>query len=267
MTTTSLIIDLCWLAWALYWVAMAFATKRTIERRGFFGYRLVALAVVIASILAGKLVHVSPHAQLWPASLALGVVSDCLKPDRVEQRNGERRQLSRSQLIRREPFDRDRLLAVRAWIAVEHVGIEHRRDVADKVAVGVGEAKLRPAHHRADAVDLQHHAGLLRRLTNSCLERRLVRLDRPADRLPLTGLRLAHQQQPPLLIPGEHRNRRQQQQLVADLFAQMTQIRRDAHCSERTSCGPRVNAKHVSLATNSRNVSILSDLREALSVK
>jgi protein-S-isoprenylcysteine O-methyltransferase Ste14 len=78
MTTTSLIIELCWLAWVLYWVAMAFATKRTIERHGFFGYRLVAVVVVIASILLGKLVRVSPHAQLWPASLALGIASDCI---------------------------------------------------------------------------------------------------------------------------------------------------------------------------------------------
>jgi hypothetical protein len=29
---TWIFIELCWAAWALYWLVMAFATKRTVER-------------------------------------------------------------------------------------------------------------------------------------------------------------------------------------------------------------------------------------------
>jgi len=43
MTATWIFIECCWVAWLAYWLIMAFATKRTIERRGFIGYRVVAL--------------------------------------------------------------------------------------------------------------------------------------------------------------------------------------------------------------------------------
>ncbi len=75
---TWLFIQLCWIAWLLYWVAMAFATKRTVERRGFFGYRVVSLIIVLGAIAIGHAVSVSPQSHLWQTTLALGVVSDCL---------------------------------------------------------------------------------------------------------------------------------------------------------------------------------------------
>jgi protein-S-isoprenylcysteine O-methyltransferase Ste14 len=75
---TWLFIECCWIAWAVYWLAMAFATKRTIERSGFIGYRLVALILVIGSVTAGRLLQVSTQSHLWQTTLALGVVSDCI---------------------------------------------------------------------------------------------------------------------------------------------------------------------------------------------
>ncbi|MHB8242096.1 MAG: methyltransferase family protein [Solirubrobacteraceae bacterium] len=75
---TRLFIDLCWAAWALYWLVMAFSTKRTVERRGFFGYRLVALACFAASFVVERLLHVSPQAHLWHTGLVLGVATDCI---------------------------------------------------------------------------------------------------------------------------------------------------------------------------------------------
>jgi protein-S-isoprenylcysteine O-methyltransferase Ste14 len=71
-----LVIAALWIVWAVYWVFMAFATKHTVERGGFFGYRLVAIAIVIACIAAGRLLHVSARSQLWHTSLALGIASD-----------------------------------------------------------------------------------------------------------------------------------------------------------------------------------------------
>jgi protein-S-isoprenylcysteine O-methyltransferase Ste14 len=75
---TSDFILVCWGAWATYWVVMAFATKQTVERGGFIGYRLVALAMVGLLFGAGALLHVSAHAYLWHPGLPLGVACDCL---------------------------------------------------------------------------------------------------------------------------------------------------------------------------------------------
>lgn len=76
--TTWIFIECCWIAWVVYWAIMAFATKRTIERRGFIGYRLVALIPVVGWVAAARLLHVSSQSQLWQRSLAFGVVSDCI---------------------------------------------------------------------------------------------------------------------------------------------------------------------------------------------
>jgi protein-S-isoprenylcysteine O-methyltransferase Ste14 len=62
----------------VYWLAVASATKRTVERGGFVGYRLVGGILVIGLIVAGRLLGVSAQSRLWQGSLVLGVVSDCI---------------------------------------------------------------------------------------------------------------------------------------------------------------------------------------------
>jgi protein-S-isoprenylcysteine O-methyltransferase Ste14 len=74
----SLCIGFCWLAWVIYWVAMAFATKHTIERGSFFGYRLVAIVPLIVWTLAARLAHVSTQSHLWHTPPALGALSAAL---------------------------------------------------------------------------------------------------------------------------------------------------------------------------------------------
>jgi protein-S-isoprenylcysteine O-methyltransferase Ste14 len=76
--STRLIIEGCWIAWLAYWVIMAFATKRTVERRGFIGYRLVAGILIVGMGVAGRLLHVSPQSQFWQTTLAPGVATDCI---------------------------------------------------------------------------------------------------------------------------------------------------------------------------------------------
>jgi len=73
---TWLAIQCLWIAWLVYWLISAFATKRTIERRGFLGYRLVAAVIVAGWLVAERLSHVSSNARLWQTSLALGVATD-----------------------------------------------------------------------------------------------------------------------------------------------------------------------------------------------
>ncbi len=73
--STWLFIQGCWIAWVIYWVAMAFKTKRTVERGDFFGYRLVAGILVLGWVAAERLLHVSSQSQIWQTSLALGIVS------------------------------------------------------------------------------------------------------------------------------------------------------------------------------------------------
>ncbi len=76
--STLLFIGCCWAAWVIYWVFMAFKTKRTVERGGFFGYRLVAGIVFVALFSAGRPLHVSAQSQLWHTTLAWGIVTDCI---------------------------------------------------------------------------------------------------------------------------------------------------------------------------------------------
>lgn len=76
--STWLFIEGCWIAWVLYWVLMAFTTKRTIEREGFIGYRLLTGILLVGLVVAGRLLHVSSQSQLWQRSLALGVLTDCI---------------------------------------------------------------------------------------------------------------------------------------------------------------------------------------------
>ncbi len=71
-------IGACWIAWLVYWLIMAFSTKQTIERGGFFGYRLVTIVFAIVLLTGGQLLHVSERSRLWPHSLALGILCDCV---------------------------------------------------------------------------------------------------------------------------------------------------------------------------------------------
>jgi protein-S-isoprenylcysteine O-methyltransferase Ste14 len=75
---TWLFIEYVWIAWVVYWVMMASMTKRTIERRGFIGYRVVALILIVGWVSAEHLLHLSSQSRLWPTTPALGVVTDCI---------------------------------------------------------------------------------------------------------------------------------------------------------------------------------------------
>ena len=76
--STLLFIGWCWIAWVVYWVIMAFGTKRTVERSAFVGYRLVAGLLVVGLVAAGRLLHVSSRSHLWHTTAALEVVTDCI---------------------------------------------------------------------------------------------------------------------------------------------------------------------------------------------
>lgn len=76
--STWLFIGCCWAAWVVVWLVMAFTTKRTVERSGFIGYRLVVGILIAGLAAAGHLLHVSSQSQLWQPTLVLGVVSDCI---------------------------------------------------------------------------------------------------------------------------------------------------------------------------------------------
>ena len=74
--STWVFIQFCWIAWLVYWVTMAFSTKRTIERANFISYRGVVVLLILGIAAAGRLLHVSSHSRLWETTLALGVVTD-----------------------------------------------------------------------------------------------------------------------------------------------------------------------------------------------
>ena len=72
------LIEVCWIAWLVYWVIMAFSAKRTIERGSFISYRLVTAILVFALVAAGRLLHTSSQSELWHESPAVGVLADCI---------------------------------------------------------------------------------------------------------------------------------------------------------------------------------------------
>ncbi len=71
-------IQVCWVAWLVVWIAMAFTTKRTVERGGWVSYRLVAALLIVGLFFAARLLHVSAQTELWQTTTALGVVTDCI---------------------------------------------------------------------------------------------------------------------------------------------------------------------------------------------
>jgi protein-S-isoprenylcysteine O-methyltransferase Ste14 len=75
---TGIFIDACWIAWLVYWLAMAVRTKRTIERGGLLGYRVVAIVLIVGLAAVGRLAGVSAQSRLWHTGVALGVASDCI---------------------------------------------------------------------------------------------------------------------------------------------------------------------------------------------
>jgi protein-S-isoprenylcysteine O-methyltransferase Ste14 len=75
---TLIFIGLCWLAWLIYWIVMAFGAKRTIERGGFLAYRVVGAIVFLVLAGVGLLLHIHPHSHAWHTSLGLGVVTDAI---------------------------------------------------------------------------------------------------------------------------------------------------------------------------------------------
>jgi protein-S-isoprenylcysteine O-methyltransferase Ste14 len=77
-SATLVFIGGCWIAWALYWLLMAFATKRTVERGSLLGYRVVVVVIVAVALAAGRLLDVSPHTRLWHTPLGVGIAADAL---------------------------------------------------------------------------------------------------------------------------------------------------------------------------------------------
>lgn len=65
----------CWAVWAAYWLASAFATKHTVERGGWLGYRLVALAMLAAAF---AVLRATGATGTWTVTPALAITSALL---------------------------------------------------------------------------------------------------------------------------------------------------------------------------------------------
>jgi protein-S-isoprenylcysteine O-methyltransferase Ste14 len=75
---TGIFIACCWAGWLIYWLVMAVSTKRTLERGGFFEYRIVGGILILALLGAGRILHISAQSHAWRTTLALGVLTDCM---------------------------------------------------------------------------------------------------------------------------------------------------------------------------------------------
>jgi protein-S-isoprenylcysteine O-methyltransferase Ste14 len=71
MRDASRVVLACvWAGWLAYWLISASKTKRTIERGGFFGYRLVMVGVTLALVGVFRVFGQRPVAMLWQAAAA-----------------------------------------------------------------------------------------------------------------------------------------------------------------------------------------------------
>jgi protein-S-isoprenylcysteine O-methyltransferase Ste14 len=73
---TWVVIQVCWIAWLVYWVLMSFGTKRTVERRNWTSYRLVAILIILGLVGVDHAVNGSGDTRLWHTGAVLGVVTD-----------------------------------------------------------------------------------------------------------------------------------------------------------------------------------------------
>ena len=73
------VISAIWGVWLLYWAAMAFRVKRTIERHNGILYRLLFGACLSALILLRPLSsRLDLNSHLWQTTTALGVLTICI---------------------------------------------------------------------------------------------------------------------------------------------------------------------------------------------
>ncbi|MGD0385242.1 MAG: hypothetical protein ABSB73_03805 [Solirubrobacteraceae bacterium] len=142
---------------------------------------------------------------------------------------GDLGHLRTRELARSKPPHRRGLHAVGTRLAAGHAGVEDGRHVRHPVAVRVGHAERRSAQHRDDPAQLDRHARLLEGLAVRSLLRALVGLDHAANRLPQPGVAGLHHQDPSGVVARDHRHRRSEHQIVADLRTKSRQVGGDRH--------------------------------------
>jgi protein-S-isoprenylcysteine O-methyltransferase Ste14 len=75
---TRAVIAGIWIVWLAYWLLAAFATKRTVERGDLFGYRLVALVLVVALLAVFGLFGLAPESVIWNTPAAVAIACVCV---------------------------------------------------------------------------------------------------------------------------------------------------------------------------------------------
>jgi protein-S-isoprenylcysteine O-methyltransferase Ste14 len=75
---TETIISLCWAVLVIYWIVMAFGTKKTIERRDGIAWKIAIAILVFAFIVTRPhfLSWADDRTYLWHRTLLIGVLSD-----------------------------------------------------------------------------------------------------------------------------------------------------------------------------------------------
>ena len=145
------------------------------------------------------------------------------------------RHRQRQRLLPLEPAQPVDLVVAGALRAAHDPRRERDADIGDDVAVGVGQAEQRPGIDADDPGRHHHEPGLLERLAHGGIRRLLVRVHPAAHGLPQAGGPVAHQEQAAGRVAGHHRDRRQQDELAADMGAQRAQIVGDGQGTEPLS--------------------------------
>jgi hypothetical protein len=129
-----------------------------------------------------------------------------------------------------EPGDVGELVFADGRGTIDDRGLVHRGDVGGTVPVRVVDLVVRAAEDVQQAHQPDVDANLFTGLADRRLGRRLADLNGTAEHAPSVVMTsVADEQQPPGLVNGKHRDRREQKQVVSDGRPQPRDMRRDAH--------------------------------------
>ncbi len=92
-----------------------------------------------------------------------------------------------------------------------------RRDTGELIAIRIHTGKMFSCKYPDDVGEIDKHSGFFPCLTHCRISRQLIRIEDSTRCSPQPRVLVLHEQQPPLVVVGQHRNRRNLQQIRTDL--------------------------------------------------
>src|SRR5215813_9803683 len=125
----------------------------------------------------------------------------------------------------------ENLITIRTKVASHNPAPKNRADVCGSVAIGVIDHKVTAAVHTEYSGEFYQQSRLFPCFTYRCVGRLLSRFENTAWGNPDIFVAMKTQQESHPFVVDCHRSRRQNQQIMSDLFSKALQIRRHWHAA------------------------------------